>query len=364
MEKEAKALARAGYRVKALGWDRSGALPTEEVLDGILIIRLPIRADFGKGIKNLPQLLRWQMHLLAWLFRHRAEYDIIHACDFDTVLPAYLLKKVSRKVVVYDIFDFYADHLRSTPDRIKKMIRALDIWVIGKVDAVILVDDARREQIAGAKPGLIEVIYNSPEDMKELLPVPREDSTGSSLSLAYVGLLQVERGLLELLQVIERHPDWHLDLAGFGGDQEEILAAAAKLQNVRWYGRIPYDKALELSRAADALIATYDPRIPNHRYSSPNKVFEAMMLGKPIVVARDTNMDRMIEQADCGLVVDYGDVAGLDAAFIRLCEDEGLQHRLARNARNAYLDSYSWSKMEEKLLRLYCSVDSTPSEQG
>ncbi len=360
VEKEAKALTREGYRVRALGWDRSGALPTEEVLDGVPITRLPIRADFGKGIKNFPQLFRWQVHLLLWLFRHRNEYDIIHACDFDTILPAFMLKKLARKVVVYDIFDFYADHLRSTPVSIKKIIRAVDIWVIGRVDALILVDDARREQIVGANPRRVEVVYNSPEDLNDLLPEEKDAKRDGSLSLAYVGLLQVERGLLELLKVIERRPDWSLHLAGFGGDQDEILAAAARLTNVRWYGRIPYDQALELSKTADVLFATYDPRIPNHRYSSPNKVFEAMMLGKPIVVARNTNMDRIIEQADCGLVVEYGDVSDLEAALVSLCEDEGLYRRLARNARNAYLSSYSWSKMEDKLIRLYQSVGGNP----
>jgi glycosyltransferase involved in cell wall biosynthesis len=356
VEKEAKALARAGFQVKALGWDRSAKLPTSDQLDGVSIIRLPIQADFGKGIRNFPQLFRWQVHLLSWLYRHRHTYDIIHACDFDTVLPAFLLKKLAGKLVVYDIFDFYADHLRSTPDFIKYWIRAVDLWVINRVDAVILVDDARRDQIAGSRPRRVVVLYNSPEDLVAPATVGKSSRNGASLSLVYIGLLQVERGLLELLQVIERHPNWSLDLAGFGGDQDAILAQAARLPNVRWHGRIPYEQALQLSRTADVLLATYDPRIPNHRYSSPNKIFEAMMLGKPIVVARNTNMDRMIQQADCGLVVEYGDVMGLEAALVRLSEDKGLQNRYARNARDAYLNSYSWSKMEERLLSLYCSL--------
>ena len=360
VEKEARALVRAGYQVKALGWDRSGFLPAEEDVDGVPIIRLPIRAPFGKGIKNFPQLFRWQVHLLAWLIRNRGAYDIIHACDFDTILPAFLLKNLARKKVIYDIFDFYADHLRATPHWIKKMIRALDIWIIGRVDAVILADDARREQIAGAEPRLVEVIYNSPQELADSSPVNNDAGLEGSLSLAYVGLLQVERGLLQLLQVFERHPSWRLDLAGFGGDEDEIRAVATQLPNITWFGRVPYDKALQLSRSADVLLATYDPRIPNHRYSSPNKVFEAMMLGKPIIVAKNTNMDRIIEQAGCGLVVEYGDVAGLEAALLQLCQDTDLRHRLARNARSAYLNSYSWSQMEARLLRLYQVVCGSP----
>lgn len=147
---------------------------------------------------------------------------------------------------------------------------------------------------------------------------------GRHLHLAYIGLLQVERGLLEMLEVLRRHPEWTLTLVGFGGDQEQILSLAQALPNVAWHGRIPYERAPQLSASADALFATYDPAIPNHRYSSPNKIFETMMLGKPTVVARETNMDRIIWQADCGLVVRYGDVEELEAVLSRLAEEPAL----------------------------------------
>ena len=92
-----------------------------------------------------------------------------------------------------------------------------------------------------------------------------------------------------------------------------------------WYGRISYQQALELSQQADVLFATYDPAIPNHQYSSPNKVFEGMMLGKPIIVAKHTNMDRMIKDANCGIIVEYGDTVDLENALALLAKDCGLR---------------------------------------
>jgi glycosyltransferase involved in cell wall biosynthesis len=300
---------------------------------------------------NLPQLIRWQVGLWRWLARHRREYDLLHACDFDTVLPALLAKLLWKKRVVYDIFDFYAEHLRRTPGWIKALIRRLDLWSAARVDALILADDSRRQQVRGAHPPRLEVIYNSPEDV----PV-RAAAPGGEFRLAYIGLLQVERGLFEVLEVLRRHPDWRLDLAGFGGDQEALLEAARALPNVAWHGRIPYEQALQLSAAADALFATYDPSIPNHRYSSPNKIFEAMLLGKPVVVARGTNMDEIVVRHDCGLVVEYGCVDELEAALARLAEDAALRLRLGLNARRAYETVYGWERMRERLLALYAAV--------
>lgn len=365
VEKIARSLSGAGYSVRVLGWDRSGMLPPQESSNGVEIHRLTIRAAYGSGLANLPHLLRWQAGLFRWLRVHRREFDILHACDFDTVLPALLCKALWRKRVVYDIFDFYADHLRKTPAILKTLIRRADLWAINRADALILVDDARRTQIRGAHPRRLAIIYNSPEELptQDLSPVvtkqspePESLSAGNPpLQLAYVGLLQVERGLLEMLAVLRRHPEWRLDLAGFGGDEAQIAQSAAGLPNVIWHGRVPYDQAIALSRGADVLFATYDPAIPNHRYSSPNKVFEAMMLGKPVIVARDTNMDAMIAAADCGIIVPYGDVAALESALTHLA-DPALRQRLGENARRAYTQKYSWAEMQRRLVSLYRSL--------
>ena len=347
-----KTLLSAGYSVNCLGWDRTGRLPGNEIQSGLSVVRLPIKAKYGKGLGNLPQLLRWQMGLLNWLWQHHGEIDVIHACDFDTILPALWMKLIYKKKVIYDIFDFYADHLRSTPGLLLSFIRKIDLWAIGKSDAVILVDDARVSQISGSRPRRLTIIYNSPEDTE----LKNASASGKIFRLAYIGLLQIERGLLEMLLVLRDHPEWHLDLAGFGGDEEKILEIASTLPNVKWHGRVNYDEALRISAGANALFATYDPAIPNHKYSSPNKVFEAMMLGKPVIVAADTNMDRMIDRAKCGCVVHYGDTAELENAIKYLADNPSLANELGENGRLAYESTYDWNIMQLRLLDLYKKV--------
>jgi glycosyltransferase involved in cell wall biosynthesis len=355
VEKIGRALIAAGYQVKALGWDRTGTLPEQEIREGLPVYRMKLQAGYGKGMGNLPQLLRWQWGLWRWLLQHRSEYDVIHACDFDTILPALWMKKFFKKSVIYDIFDFYADHLRATPVWIKNIIRRVDLWAIGRADALILVDDARITQVTGSKPRLTAIVYNSPE---EFLQKSTHQNTlpAGSLRLAYVGLLQVERGLLEMLSVLKKHPEWQLDLAGFGGDEDQILSAASEMPNIHWHGRVNYQKALQLGSSADVLFATYDPAIPNHKYSSPNKIFEAMMLGKPVIVAAGTNMDRMIAEADCGSIVPYGNIPALEKALKALAADPGMIQKLGRKARQAYDKKYAWSLMSRRLIQLYDQV--------
>jgi glycosyltransferase involved in cell wall biosynthesis len=359
VEKIGRALAQAGYSIQALGWNRDGSLPVVEYSAGFPIQRLAINASPAQGLGNLPAHLRWQFALFTWLRRQRNSYQVLHACDFDTILPALWAQRLWGKKVIYDIFDFYADMLRATPRPIKSFLRRLDLAAIGRADALLLADDARYAQITGAKPRRSAVIYNSPEDITKNWnptdPIAPKTDKDVSLRLAYIGLLQLERGLLPLLKVLSDHPEWHLDLAGSGAEAMQIAEKARVLRNVTFHGKVPYDRALALSAAVDVLPAFYDPAIPNHRFASPNKLFEGMMLAKPLVAAHGTSFDRILIQEHCGLVVDYGNCEQLAAALKRL-EDPDLRQRLGTNARHAYDTSYGWKKMVERLLDIYQAV--------
>lgn len=356
VEKIARSLTRAGWQVTVLGWNKGGDAPPDEIQDGYRLIRLPIRARFGRGLANLGHELRWQLGLFSWLLRRRREYDCLHACDFDTILPALICQILGRKKVVYDIFDFYADMLRNTSSWLISVIRRIDLWAIGRADAVIIADESRISQIAGSKPKRLEVIYNSPEEIS----LPAGDGSNrraaESLRVAYVGLLQAERGLFVLLDVLERHPEWSLDLAGAGAEQPELLERIRSLPNVSWHGRVVYADALRINDGADVLCALYDPVIPNHKYASPNKIFEAMLLSKPVLVAYGTNTDRIVATADCGVIVEYGELDSLESALGRLAADPRLRAELGSQGRRAYDATFAWSLMEKRLRSLYQAV--------
>ena len=357
VEKAARVLGAAGYSVHIVAWDRMGDRAPMEEIDNFTLHRLQIVSEFGLGIRNLPALIRWELGLLNWLRKNRTLYHVVHACDFDTILPALVAKALWRKRVVYDVFDFYVEMLRATPRVIKILIRALDLWAMGKADAVILADDSRKAQISGARPRKIEVIVNTPEDGRiDTAGFSETKPQWSQLHLVFVGLLQLERGMLEILEILSKRPDWSMDLAGFGGDQAVILSRASSMQNVKFHGRVPYKRALALSSLADVIVATYDPSIPNHRYSSPNKLFEAMMLGKPVVVAEHTNMDRIVRAYNCGLVIPYGDVEALEETLARLARDEELRSNLGTAGRRAYDEVFSWNRMADRLISIYADL--------
>ena len=204
VEKCAEALVKAGYSVRVLAWDRSGEHLTNELKNNYRIERIKIWGKFGSGTRNLIALLRWQIASGLWLRKNHQNIQIIHACDFDTVIPALLAKRLWGVKVIYDIFDFYADHIRANP-WIKNLIRTIDRRLISQVDAVILVDEARRIQIENCKVKRIEIIYNSPPDhLNSLSSSPGGLPSKVGYQIGYVGMMLKDRGLLEIIQVLKK----------------------------------------------------------------------------------------------------------------------------------------------------------------
>lgn len=367
VEKEAVALHEAGWNVLIMAWDRSCSLPHEE-RDYASVFRIRIHAPFGAGIRNVPRKLRWNLALLRWLIANRKKYSHIHACDYDTIMPALAAKLLFGKKVVYDVFD----HILLSPTTVSGqgiigmlqrtsvsvlagVMKFIEYWAIRRADAVILVDECRKPLIEGSKPRRLTYIYNTPP--AQVAGTQAEKEHSPRLCIAYVGVLYRERGLIEMLDVVNQHPEFSLSLAGFGGDQGVIASKAASIPNVRFLGTVSYERALAISTEADVLFATYDPGLPFHKYSSANKLFEAMMLGKPIIVARGTGMDEVVTRYDIGRVVEYGDIESLEDALVQIASMTVDERRaLSERARKLYETSYSWDLMRSRLLELYESM--------
>lgn len=110
--------------------------------------------------------------------------------------------------------------------------------------------------------------------------------------------------------------------------------------------------------------ALYDPAIPNHRYASPSKVFEAMALGKPVIVARGTGIDRRVRRHRLGWVVPYGNVEALEAALTEVAGWTPARRRaFTRRAPRLYRRRWGWPRMERRLLRLYRDVVTAHEEE-
>ncbi len=350
VEKDAIALGKNGYIVDILGWDRTCTEKKIEKKPYYTIKRINLKAPFGKP-SLIPKLICWSLLEMIYLFRSNA--DIIHACDLDTLIPALIVSKLKKKLVVYDSFDFYAHGISNRiPKILMNLLEYLEIISAMHSDYVILADESRIEQFKFKLKKFITIV-NSP-DLDNAIKF--KDETNSQFTIFYGGILDKNRGLNQLIEAVEGLSDVSIRIAGYGLHEDYLLKEFNKSNRIVFLGKIPYEKIIKETLECDLVYALYNPLIINNKYASPNKLFEAMMCKKPIIVSKYTNMAKIVEDEKCGLLVDYNNINELRNAVIILKENVNLRNELGQNGRESYDAKYNWQIMESKLLSMYSNL--------
>ncbi len=351
--KEAKSLAKNGHNIYILAWDRVGNHAKIEETDFYRIQRFSYKAPSGnvKIIFNLPV---WWTFVFKWLMK--TDWDIVHSNDFVTFPPALFAAKLKRKKIIYDIYDFYADNLPVTsPQLFRKLISFVDRLLMKYADGIIIVDESRYFQIGDNAKHAI-VVMNSPEDVIYKNNKTVQITRGAIFTIFYAGQLANERGIYNMIKAVGDVDDIQIVIAGFGKDEKELKQLFDNYKNVTFLGRISQESVVEWTMRSHLLFALYDTKIHNNKFSSPNKLFEAMMVGKPIIVNSGTTMSKIVSENKCGVVVDYNDIAEIRRTVLELKQNPILCYQLGSNGRAAYRKKYSWKIMETRLLNLYRSI--------
>ena len=356
VEKIAESLSSLGHGVSVLAWNRGDKLPERETISFGEIRRFQIRAGYGSGIKLLPKMLWFWWVLFANLLKER--FDAVHACDFDTLPPALLAAKLKGKKVVYDIFDFYAEG-GSVPRTLRPAIRFAEKLLMRLADSVIVVDEVRLPYLPDGVRARTEIVYNSPPDMLGRLQVsafPRVPAKNSKFRVVYSGNLIDGRYILEMTEAVSRSDETEMIIAGFGPKEfvDKLIVKASGYGNVSYIGKnSSLEESLALVSTADAVFSLNNPAIPNNKMMSSNKLFETMMLGKPVVVNRGTSMEEKVRTFNCGLVIENAEPESLTSTLRYLRENPGMARQMGENGRRAYEKFYDWKFMTERLAKLY-----------
>lgn len=354
VNKVAKSLSQNGYDVKLLVWDRESGIGVKND-DGYTICRFGFKAPHDKFTVLFYLPIWW---LYEFFFLLRDDSEVIHACDLDTLIPAIIVKLVKKVKLCYTIYDFYADNLpKQIPSIVKNLVVSVEKFGIRFANILFLVDESRYGQVKGARINNLVYIYNSPPDYfyaKQKQSV----SAGRETVIFYAGIIHKSRGLKSMIRVVEDIDNVRLIIAGTGPDKDLLGNQPPDIKKkMQYIGWIPYEDVIRKTLEANILFAFYDPVVPNNKYASPNKLFEAMMCEKPIIVNDDTSMSNIVRKMSCGIVVPYGDVNAIKDAILKLKNDSLLYRKLGENGRKAYKEKYSWNIMENRLIKAYGELE-------
>lgn len=351
VEKEAACLIEAGYNVKVLAWDRESDHAPEEGIVHSMGVDIPVvwfgcKASFGGGMSSLYAFLKFQKSIFTWLRHNKNNVDIIHACDFDTAFIASFIKRFYGKTLVFDVFDFWFGNPENLFQRI---VRGLQNKTINFSDATIICTEERRHQIRDSKPKNLTIIHNTPPkvNIEKFYNLSSEKT-----KVCYVGIFQEGRLLEEMSQFFVNHPEIELHIGGFGKYESLYENLACQYPNIFYYGRLLYEQTLALENSCDIMLAIYDPKEENHVFAAPNKFYESLMLGKPVVMAKGTGLSSIVDNEKIGVTIDYS-LNGLEQGILALDSIKDVWPDMSKRMKSLYREKYGWDEMKVRLLNLY-----------
>jgi glycosyltransferase involved in cell wall biosynthesis len=359
-----RALSDAGYDVRVLAWDRSGALPPAERDGNVEIRRVgPVSRD-GRGIAQLAYIVRAVGRYLP-LIRERRP-GILHAVDLPMLVAALVIAPfVGRPVVVYDAFEIYSVmEVGKYPGPLIRVIALLERVLPRFAALTIVVGEGR--QAYYAERGIRSIVVGNWIDP----PVDGPDRARARTELGiepdrfvilYAGGLHPTREIDALIRHAARAPEDLILLAGRGVQEDEYAEAARGLANVRFLGFLP-DPTIATA-AADVLYYSLVPDHPYAEHAAPNNLYVAIAFATPLVHRGQGEIGSIAERADIG--VRFDDDASLDRAIDELRDPD--RRRQVEESLTGLQATYSWAAAGRRLVDAYPRPKITmsmPSRKG
>jgi glycosyltransferase involved in cell wall biosynthesis len=368
--REAQALIEHGYRVTIVDIEHQRRQARKERVDAIEVRHVFMSrrsAKYYDPIKSLPWLAFKVTRLLKSLVQvPRTRADAYHAHDI-SALPACLLAAcLRRKPLIFD-----AHELPMTQDHLvrRHLVQAVSTtmlkFMLQRCSAAITVSPPLATEMQRLFGGPLAVVVRNIPDYQA--PGRTDRLRGhfglpSTTQIAlYQGRFQANRSLGALVHSAPfLNPGIVIVLMGSGSDRGEIEALISRLgveQRVKIKDHVPYEELLSWTSSADIGLSVFDPDISlSTRYCLPNKVFEYLMAGLPVLT---TPLDAVVE-----IVQQYGAGVEIPRLEPRLVAT-ALNYILAKpdelaRMRNAALAAAArdlrWSVERERVWSLYDSL--------
>ncbi len=349
--KEAHSLAKAGWKVTILAWDRDLETKADSAFgDGVTVKRMRVGAGHGTPVLTVPKLVLFYLWCLAHLaFSHE---DVVHCHDVDTLPAGYAAKAMGlgKKKLVYDMHDLPEAFLRFFP--LTRVTQAVALDTAKRAADATLVVNERFVTLLGRmgfdRSKLTVVMNASPA---------REGRSGKKrgdgLGVLYYGSLSEERGVTLLLDAVRGLEGVTLRLAGRGSLEAQVKERASKDPSVKFLGWLKMSDLEPEIRRADLIPSLYEPKTKNAQIATPGKLLTAMSLSIPTLVPSGSYQAEIVERFRCGLVVDWSSASDVREAMRRLATDGQLYDSMSSASYAAFVSEFSWEVMEARLAATY-----------
>jgi glycosyltransferase involved in cell wall biosynthesis len=331
-------------------------------------VRSLAAAPFRTLMRWAHLLSKYPLRPLAWaraLERVAEPSDIWHGMWAGSLPALDQLRRRHGGRTIYDSRDVYMEsrNLATAPRPLRAVMSRLERRWARRADRVITVNRPYADLLA-ARFGIAEplIVMNCPPAWTP--PEPPPDHIRRALGLGpdtaivlYQGQLISERGIEQAMEAIGDVPGAVLVLLGYGDWEARIRAWAAA---PTYAGRVfvlpavPPDELVSWTASADVMVMPIQPTTLNHRFTTPQKLFESIAAGVPVVASDLPGMAAVVDEIGAGLLCDPMDPASIADAIRRTLSVDPAE-RAATRARilRAAHERYNWESQVGALRGLY-----------
>ena len=313
-----------------------------------------------------------EFNLRLFFYLWFKKVDILVANDLDTLLPNVLIKKIRNKKLVYDAHEYFCGILEiQHRPRIKKIWQHIEKYCFPKTDVVITVSQSIAEKYKEEYGKEVAVVRNIPvlhAGAQNFVPQPapptcapqpapptRAPQPEKPVIILQGNAIHKDRGGEEIIEAMPFIYNATLLVVGQGdmvpAMQERVIKLGLQ-ERVTFTGRVTPETLRNYTASADLGIA-FDKNVsPNHYYSLPNKLFEYIHAGTPVISSNLPERKRIIEQYEVGVVLSDLAPQTVADAINAILENKALLTQLKENCRTA-AQELNWENEEKVVKRLF-----------
>ena len=314
------------------------------------------------------------MVVSAWLACRQRGHDVVIATSTPLTvgIPGLLASAVHRIPMVFEVRDLWPEApiqmgVVRNPLLIAAL-RAFERLVYRRSRSVIALSPGMRDGVlaAGTAPSKVTVIPNC-SDLDLFQPGPADPDIVARYGLegcfvaAYAGSMGEANDVGVLIDAAARiqvlAPEVRFLLIGQGKQAEGVQARvhALGIRNVVFAGSMPRQEVAKVLRTSQVCLVLFK-NLPILATNSPNKLFDALAAGRPVIVNSNGWTRALIQDHDAGLYAEPASAESLAAQILRLARDPELQARTGRNARRLAESDFDRAKCAREFERVLCDA--------